>query len=131
MKLSPKAEEVATFFAKMLDHEYTTKDIFRKNFFKDWRKVRHHGSVGFTLGLKLVSSFPPARSSSVVTVASKGVANALSLLGTSITSCYSNCSVHLIGTGSCLCLPVWSLVPFLEPSNTNCAGLKLSRKKRR
>lgn len=40
MKLSPKAEEVATFFAKMLDHEYTTKDIFRKNFFKDWRKVQ-------------------------------------------------------------------------------------------
>lgn len=39
MKLSPEAEEVATFFAKMLDHEYTTKDIFRKNFFKDWRKV--------------------------------------------------------------------------------------------
>ncbi|MGH0124486.1 UNVERIFIED_CONTAM: hypothetical protein FKN15_077171 [Acipenser sinensis] len=38
MKLSPQAEEVATFFAKMLDHEYTTKDIFRKNFFKDWRK---------------------------------------------------------------------------------------------
>ncbi|KAI2650035.1 DNA topoisomerase 1 [Labeo rohita] len=31
-------EEVATFYAKMLDHEYTTKDIFRKNFFKDWRK---------------------------------------------------------------------------------------------
>lgn len=40
MKLSALAEEVATFFAKMLDHEYTTKDIFRKNFFKDWRKVR-------------------------------------------------------------------------------------------
>lgn len=39
MKLSPEAEEVATFFGKMLDHEYTTKDIFRKNFFKDWRKV--------------------------------------------------------------------------------------------
>uniref|UniRef100_A0A8C5D623 DNA topoisomerase I n=1 Tax=Gouania willdenowi TaxID=441366 RepID=A0A8C5D623_GOUWI len=38
MKLSPQAEEVATFFAKMLDHEYTTKDIFRKNFFKDWKK---------------------------------------------------------------------------------------------
>ncbi|XP_006639584.2 DNA topoisomerase 1 isoform X1 [Lepisosteus oculatus] len=38
MKLSSQAEEVATFFAKMLDHEYTTKDIFRKNFFKDWRK---------------------------------------------------------------------------------------------
>lgn len=39
MKLSAPAEEVATFFAKMLDHEYTTKDIFRKNFFKDWRRV--------------------------------------------------------------------------------------------
>ncbi|KAM4737045.1 DNA topoisomerase I, mitochondrial [Anableps anableps] len=38
MKLSVPAEEVATFFAKMLDHEYTTKDIFRKNFYKDWRK---------------------------------------------------------------------------------------------
>ncbi|CAK6968225.1 DNA topoisomerase 1 isoform X1 [Scomber scombrus] len=38
MKLNAPAEEVATFFAKMLDHEYTTKDIFRKNFFKDWRK---------------------------------------------------------------------------------------------
>ncbi|XP_005801712.1 DNA topoisomerase 1 [Xiphophorus maculatus] len=38
MKLSAPAEEVATFFAKMLDHEYTTKDIFRKNFYKDWRK---------------------------------------------------------------------------------------------
>ncbi|KAK1799679.1 hypothetical protein P4O66_006215 [Electrophorus voltai] len=38
MKLSLGAEEVGTFFAKMLDHEYTTKDIFRKNFFKDWRK---------------------------------------------------------------------------------------------
>lgn len=39
MALSADAEEVATFFAKMLDHEYTTKDVFRKNFFKDWRKV--------------------------------------------------------------------------------------------
>lgn len=42
MKLNEPAEEVATFFAKMLDHEYTTKDIFRKNFFKDWRKVTTH-----------------------------------------------------------------------------------------
>lgn len=40
MRLSPEAEEVATFFAKMLEHEYTTKDIFRKNFFKDWRKAQ-------------------------------------------------------------------------------------------
>lgn len=45
MKLSPEAEEVATFFAKMLDHEYTTKDIFRKNFFKDWRKVGNGADI--------------------------------------------------------------------------------------
>ncbi|KAJ3602627.1 hypothetical protein NHX12_030376 [Muraenolepis orangiensis] len=38
MKLSIATEEVATFFGKMLDHEYTTKEVFRKNFFKDWRK---------------------------------------------------------------------------------------------
>lgn len=39
MKLSPAAEEVAGFYAKMLDHDYTTKDVFNNNFFKDWRKV--------------------------------------------------------------------------------------------
>jgi DNA topoisomerase-1 len=39
MKLSEETEEVATFYAKMLDHEYTTRDIFNKNFFKDWRGV--------------------------------------------------------------------------------------------
>ncbi len=39
MKLSLAAEEVALFFAQMLDHEYTTKKVFRENFFKDWRKV--------------------------------------------------------------------------------------------
>ncbi|KAK7891382.1 hypothetical protein WMY93_023345 [Mugilogobius chulae] len=38
VKLSLAAEEVALFFAQMLDHEYTTKDVFRENFFKDWRK---------------------------------------------------------------------------------------------
>ncbi|XP_072426111.1 DNA topoisomerase I, mitochondrial-like isoform X3 [Chiloscyllium punctatum] len=38
MKLSLAAEEVATFYAKMLDHEYTTKDVFRQNFFHDWKK---------------------------------------------------------------------------------------------
>uniref|UniRef100_A0A3P9M630 DNA topoisomerase I n=1 Tax=Oryzias latipes TaxID=8090 RepID=A0A3P9M630_ORYLA len=38
MKLSVAAEEVALFFAQMLDHEYTTKKVFRENFFKDWRK---------------------------------------------------------------------------------------------
>lgn len=39
MKLSLAAEEVALFFAQMLDHEYTTKKVFRENFFRDWRKV--------------------------------------------------------------------------------------------
>ncbi|KAL1257001.1 hypothetical protein QQF64_012546 [Cirrhinus molitorella] len=38
VKLSLPAEEVALFFAQMLDHEYTTKEVFRSNFFKDWRK---------------------------------------------------------------------------------------------
>lgn len=38
MELSEPAEEVATFYAKMLDHDYTKKDIFNKNFFEDWRK---------------------------------------------------------------------------------------------
>lgn len=39
VKLSEPAEEVAGFYAKMLDHDYTTKEVFNKNFFKDWRKV--------------------------------------------------------------------------------------------
>lgn len=39
MRLSPAAEEVATFYAKMLEHDYTTKEAFNKNFFKDWRKT--------------------------------------------------------------------------------------------
>merc|ERR1712045_954628 len=39
MKLSLEAEEVATFYGRMLDHDYTTKEVFNKNFFKDWRKV--------------------------------------------------------------------------------------------
>lgn len=38
MKLSEQAEECMTFYAKMLDHEYTTRDVFRKNFFSDWRE---------------------------------------------------------------------------------------------
>ena len=39
VKLSQDAEEVAGFYAKMLDHDYTTKEVFNTNFFKDWRKV--------------------------------------------------------------------------------------------
>ncbi|XP_007553331.1 DNA topoisomerase I, mitochondrial [Poecilia latipinna] len=42
MKLSLAAEEVALFFAQMLDHEYTTKKVFRENFFRDWRKEMTH-----------------------------------------------------------------------------------------
>ncbi|NXI57306.1 TOP1M topoisomerase, partial [Chloroceryle aenea] len=38
LKLSLATEEIATFYAKMLDHEYTTKETFQKNFFNDWRK---------------------------------------------------------------------------------------------
>ncbi|XP_076764089.1 DNA topoisomerase 1 isoform X1 [Xylocopa sonorina] len=39
MKLSQDAEEVATFYARMLDHDYTTKPAFNSNFFHDWREV--------------------------------------------------------------------------------------------
>ena len=39
MKLQPETEEVATFYAKMLDHDYTTKEVFNQNFYKDWKKV--------------------------------------------------------------------------------------------
>lgn len=39
MKLSLDAEEVATFYGRLIDHEYTTMETFNKNFFKDWRKV--------------------------------------------------------------------------------------------
>jgi truncated hemoglobin YjbI len=39
LKLSEPAEEVATFYAKMLEHDYTTKEVFNKNFLQDWRKV--------------------------------------------------------------------------------------------
>merc|ERR1711936_1451447 len=38
MRLSEEAEEAAGFYGKMLDHDYTTKEVFNKNFFKDWRK---------------------------------------------------------------------------------------------
>lgn len=39
MKLSRDTEEVATFYGKMIEHDYTTKEVFNKNFFKDWRKI--------------------------------------------------------------------------------------------
>lgn len=42
MRLSQDAEEVAGFYARMLDHDYTTKSTFNNNFFTDWRKVMTH-----------------------------------------------------------------------------------------
>ncbi|GMT00512.1 hypothetical protein PENTCL1PPCAC_22685 [Pristionchus entomophagus] len=36
--LSENAEEIAGFYGRMLDHEYTSNPIFNKNFFHDWRK---------------------------------------------------------------------------------------------
>lgn len=39
MHLSEEAEEVASFYGRMIEHDYTTKDQFNKNFFKDWRKT--------------------------------------------------------------------------------------------
>ncbi|KAH0549374.1 DNA topoisomerase I, mitochondrial isoform X1 [Cotesia glomerata] len=39
MRLTEPTEEVATFYARMLEHDYTTKKIFNDNFFKDWREV--------------------------------------------------------------------------------------------
>ena len=39
--LGDGAEEVAGFYARMLDHDYTTREIFNTNFMKDWRKVMY------------------------------------------------------------------------------------------
>jgi DNA topoisomerase-1 len=39
MRLSEDTEEVASFYGRMLDHDYTTKEAFNKNFFGCWRKV--------------------------------------------------------------------------------------------
>ncbi|CAB07640.1 DNA topoisomerase 1 [Caenorhabditis elegans] len=39
MKLTLETEEIAQFYAGVLDHEYSTKEAFNKNFMKDWRKV--------------------------------------------------------------------------------------------
>ncbi|PAA83351.1 hypothetical protein BOX15_Mlig010726g2, partial [Macrostomum lignano] len=42
MVLTPEAEEVAGFYARMLDHDYTSKEAFNNNFFQDWRSVMSH-----------------------------------------------------------------------------------------
>jgi len=46
MALSDTAEEVAGFYARMLEHEYTTREMFNTNFMKDWRKVRLRKTLG-------------------------------------------------------------------------------------
>lgn len=45
MRLSQDAEEVAGFYGKMLEHEYTTRDLFNNNFMKDWRKVSRRRTI--------------------------------------------------------------------------------------
>uniref|UniRef100_A0A7S2JNM3 DNA topoisomerase I n=1 Tax=Cyanoptyche gloeocystis TaxID=77922 RepID=A0A7S2JNM3_9EUKA len=39
IELTPAAEEIATFYASMLDSDYTKKEKFNKNFMKDWLAV--------------------------------------------------------------------------------------------
>lgn len=36
--LKPAAEEVMTFYARMINHDYVTQEAFNRNFFADWRK---------------------------------------------------------------------------------------------
>ena len=38
VKLKDLAEEIMTFYARMLDHDYTSKEIFNTNYMADWRK---------------------------------------------------------------------------------------------
>nr|XP_037286392.1 DNA topoisomerase 1-like [Rhipicephalus microplus] len=38
VRLSAKAEEVAGFYARMLERDYTSKPAFNENFLRDWRK---------------------------------------------------------------------------------------------
>ncbi|XP_076810965.1 DNA topoisomerase 1-like [Clavelina lepadiformis] len=38
-KLQPKSEEVMTFYAKITNGVYKSNEVFRKNFFNDWKTV--------------------------------------------------------------------------------------------
>ena len=49
LRLSEASEEVATFYAKMLDHDYTQKEVFNKNFFNDFRGVSNSFKSSETL----------------------------------------------------------------------------------
>lgn len=37
--LSPEAEEVASFFAALLETDHAQNPVFQKNFFEDWKEV--------------------------------------------------------------------------------------------
>lgn len=39
MVLTPEQEEIATFYAAMLDSDFVTNATFNKNFFADWKEV--------------------------------------------------------------------------------------------
>ncbi|XP_013107851.1 DNA topoisomerase 1 [Stomoxys calcitrans] len=39
LELTEETEEAATFYAKMLGHDYCTRQVFNDNFFKDFRKT--------------------------------------------------------------------------------------------
>ena len=52
IKLSAPAEEVATFYARMIEHDYVTKEVFNKNFFKDWKKFMTPDELKLIVDLK-------------------------------------------------------------------------------
>lgn len=39
VQLTPEAEEVASFFAAILETDYVKNPVFVRNFFNDWKKV--------------------------------------------------------------------------------------------
>ncbi|MCP9260382.1 DNA topoisomerase I, mitochondrial [Dirofilaria immitis] len=55
MKLAPLTEEIASFYAKILEHEYTTKETFNKNFFMDWRKCANFANIFVLNFLKFIT----------------------------------------------------------------------------
>lgn len=42
VKLCVESEEVMGFYARMIDHDYTKKEVFNTNFFNDWRKTMNN-----------------------------------------------------------------------------------------
>jgi DNA topoisomerase-1 len=44
--LAPAEEEVATFYATMLDTDFAKNPTFNKNFFRDWREILKQGEHG-------------------------------------------------------------------------------------